>query len=81
MRKIVLSARWIVDSTGRSSLLKRKLGLQKDINHDINSSWFRLDAVIDIDDWSDNLDGAILWIRVAGALPPIILWVKVTGFG
>jgi len=35
--------------------LKKKLGLQKEIDHDINSSWFRLDAVIDIDDWSDNL--------------------------
>jgi len=51
-----INARWIVDSTGRSSLLKRKLGLQKDINHDINASWFRLDAVIDIDHWSDNLE-------------------------
>ena len=47
-------ARWIVDSSGRHGLLKRKLNLQKDIGHDINSSWFRLDAVIDIDDWSDN---------------------------
>jgi len=47
--------RWIVDSSGRNGLLKRKLELQKEIDHDINSSWFRLDAVIDIDDWSDNL--------------------------
>lgn len=47
--------RWIVDSTGRNGLLKRKLGLKKEINHDINSAWFRLDTVIDIDDWSDNL--------------------------
>ena len=47
--------RWIVDSTGRNSLLKRKLGLEKEINHDINSVWFRLDTAIDIDDWSDNL--------------------------
>ncbi len=47
--------RWIVDSTGRNGLLKRKLGLNKEINHDINSSWFRLDTAIDIDDWSDNL--------------------------
>ncbi|MEP6700705.1 MAG: halogenase [Bacteroidota bacterium] len=47
--------RWIVDSTGRNSLLKRKLGLEKEINHDINSAWFRLDAVIDIDFWSDDL--------------------------
>ncbi len=47
---------WIIDSTGRSSLLKRKLGLEKEINHDINAAWFRLDAEIDIDYWSDNLD-------------------------
>ncbi|MEO5948618.1 MAG: hypothetical protein ABIP79_17515 [Chitinophagaceae bacterium] len=47
-------AKWIVDSTGRNGLLKKKLGLKKEIDHDINSSWFRLDAVIDIDDWSDN---------------------------
>ena len=49
------SGRWIVDSTGRNGLLKRKLALQSEINHDINSSWFRLDTVIDIDFWSDNL--------------------------
>jgi flavin-dependent dehydrogenase len=47
--------RWIVDSTGRNGLLKRKLDLKKEIGHDINASWFRLDTVIDIDDWSDNL--------------------------
>ena len=46
---------WIVDSTGRNSLLKRKLNLEKEINHDINAAWFRLDAAIDIDDWSQNL--------------------------
>ena len=48
-------AKWIVDSTGRNGLLKKKLDLKKEIGHDINSSWFRLDAVIDVDDWSDNL--------------------------
>lgn len=47
--------KWIVDSTGRNSLLKRKLNLEKEINHDINAAWFRLDAAIDIDDWSENL--------------------------
>ena len=49
-------ATWMVDSTGRNSLLKRKLGLEKEIGHTINSSWFRLDAEIDIDYWSDNLN-------------------------
>jgi flavin-dependent dehydrogenase len=47
--------RWVVDSTGRNGLLKRKLDLKKEIGHDINASWFRLDSAIDIDDWSDNL--------------------------
>jgi len=46
---------WIVDSTGRNGLMKRKLDLKKEIGHDINSSWFRLDTAIDIDYWSDNL--------------------------
>lgn len=47
--------KWIADSTGRNGLLKRNLGLEKEINHDINSSWFRLDTAIDIDYWSDDL--------------------------
>ncbi len=46
---------WLIDSTGRNSLLKRKLNLEKEINHDINAAWFRLDAAIDIDEWSQNL--------------------------
>lgn len=54
-REWTTSGKWIVDSTGRNGLLKRKLNLQSDINHDINSSWFRLDTVINIDFWSDNL--------------------------
>lgn len=48
--------KWIVDSTGRNGLLKRKLSLKKEIGHDINSSWFRLDVPIDIDYWSDDMD-------------------------
>ncbi|MEO8764236.1 MAG: tryptophan 7-halogenase [Ginsengibacter sp.] len=47
--------RWIVDATGRNSFLKKKLKLQKEIDHDINAVWFRLNAVIDIDEWSSNL--------------------------
>ncbi len=48
-------ARWMIDATGRNSLLKRKLSLEKEMDHDINAAWFRLDCVIDIDDWSGNL--------------------------
>jgi flavin-dependent dehydrogenase len=46
--------RWVIDSTGRRGLLKRKLGLEKESDHDVNAAWFRLGCKIDIDDWSEN---------------------------
>ena len=46
---------WIIDSTGRRGLLKRKLGLEKEFDHDINAVWFRLNYNIDIDYWSENM--------------------------
>jgi flavin-dependent dehydrogenase len=49
-------ARWIVDASGRSSLLRRKLKLEKEINHNINAAWFRFDVKLDIDYWSENLE-------------------------
>lgn len=49
-----VSARWVVDATGYVGLLKRKLGLARDVDHTINSSWFRLAGGIDIEDWSDD---------------------------
>jgi len=51
-----ISTQWLVDASGRNSFLKRKLGLEKEIDHTINASWFRLDANIDIDYWSDDLN-------------------------
>lgn len=50
-----VNAKWVIDSTGRSSLLKRKFNLEKETNHNINAAWFRLDFEIDIDYWSDNM--------------------------
>ncbi|MEU8238201.1 tryptophan 7-halogenase [Actinoplanes missouriensis] len=47
-------ARWVVDGTGRSSLLKRKLGLAKKTGHHANAVWFRIGHPIDIDTWSDD---------------------------
>jgi len=46
-----LEARWLVDATGRSFLLKRKLGLAKDVEHTINAAWFRLANGLDIEEW------------------------------
>jgi len=49
-----LSARWVVDASGYASILKRKLGLQKSVEHKVNSAWFRLAGGLDIDSWSDD---------------------------
>jgi flavin-dependent dehydrogenase len=45
------SAAWVVDASGRASVLKRKLGLARDCGHHINSAWFRLGGGLDIEDW------------------------------
>jgi len=49
-----ITSRWIVDSTGRYSLIKRKLGLEKESSHNINAAWFRIRGKIDIEQWSDK---------------------------
>jgi flavin-dependent dehydrogenase len=45
---------WIVDATGRSSLVKKKLGFREDVKHDVNSVWFRVKGRVNIDTWSDD---------------------------
>ena len=50
----IINSRWAVDASGRSSFLKRKLGFKKDLNHDINTAWFRVKGKIDVADWSEN---------------------------
>jgi flavin-dependent dehydrogenase len=50
-----LTARWIVDASGRAAIIKRKLGLTADCGHHINSAWFRLAGSLDLEDWgADN---------------------------
>ncbi|HEY1351969.1 MAG TPA: tryptophan 7-halogenase [Ktedonobacteraceae bacterium] len=49
-----LLARWVVDATGRSSFLKRQLGLAKKVGHHANAVWFRVGHPIDITTWSED---------------------------
>ncbi len=49
-------ARWVVDATGRSSLLKRQLELAKKVGHHANAVWFRIGYPIDVDTWSDDAE-------------------------
>ncbi|MCH2185573.1 tryptophan 7-halogenase, partial [Myxococcota bacterium] len=48
-----ISCKWFVDTCGRSSLLKKQLGLERQNRHQVNAAWFRLDHPLDIDSWSD----------------------------
>jgi flavin-dependent dehydrogenase len=50
------TARWVVGATGRASLIRRKLGLEREVEHGINSSWLRLSGGLPIDEWSDDPD-------------------------
>jgi flavin-dependent dehydrogenase len=44
--------RWVVDAAGRAFVLKRKLGLEKDVNHAINSAWWRVaNGLVDHEQW------------------------------
>jgi len=49
-----VTARWIVDSSGRAGLLKRKLGLRRPVSHAANACWFRFPDRLKVDDWSDD---------------------------
>lgn len=51
-----VEARWVTDATGRSSIIKRQLGLAKRVGHRANAAWFRVGHPIDIDKWSDSPD-------------------------
>ncbi len=47
-------ARWVVDASGRAGMLKRQLGLAEANDHDANAVWWRVDGLIDPNDWSDD---------------------------
>jgi flavin-dependent dehydrogenase len=49
-----IQARWVVDASGRSSLLKRQFGLAKKVSHVANAVWFRVRYPININTWSTD---------------------------
>lgn len=52
----IVKGTWLVDASGRMSLLKRQLKLAKPAYHDVNASWFRINHEINIDDWSESAE-------------------------
>ncbi len=49
-----VDARWLVDASGRAGVLKRKLGLAEANAHDANAAWWRVEGLLDPNDWSDD---------------------------
>src|SRR5579859_2093197 len=49
-----IAARWVVDASGRNTLLQRQLGLAKKVGHTANAVWFRVGHPININDWSSD---------------------------
>jgi flavin-dependent dehydrogenase len=50
----IVTGRWLIDASGRAGLIKRKLDLAEANDHDANAIWFRIDARIDMDEWSTD---------------------------
>jgi flavin-dependent dehydrogenase len=46
-----VTARWIVDASGRGNILRRKLELGTDTGHHINAAWIRLAGGLDFEEW------------------------------
>ncbi len=49
-----IQARWVVDASGRNTLLQRQLGLAKKVSHHANAVWFRMGYRMDVGQWSKN---------------------------
>jgi flavin-dependent dehydrogenase len=54
--RIRVKSRWVVDATGRASLLRKRMKLTRGTRHPANASWFRVDGKVDITDFvsADN---------------------------
>ncbi len=49
-----VKARWVIDASGRVGLLRRKLGLSKPSEHNVNAAWMRVKMPIDLEKFSDQ---------------------------
>lgn len=51
-----VSSKWVVDASGRMGILRKKLGLKKEIGHNVNAVWFRVNSEVHVDNWCDDPD-------------------------
>ncbi len=46
-----ITARWFVDASGRSGLVRRRLGLTREVAHLANACWWRVKRSVRLDSW------------------------------
>lgn len=64
-----MTARWVIDASGRKQMIQRQLGLSKRREADHNAVWFRVDGEFNVDDlvpasdtaWHDRVPGRKRW--------------------
>ena len=49
-----LEARWLVDASGRTGLIRRRFNLTREVAHLANASWWRVSTRVNLDDWVDD---------------------------
>ncbi len=54
-----VSCKWVVDATGRRSILQKKLGLRRKLNSNCSSAWWRVKGRLDVSDFVP--EGNIEW--------------------
>ena len=51
-----LTARFLVDASGRRALLRSQQNLKKPARHDNHALWFRVEGALELDDWSTDTE-------------------------
>ena len=49
-----LNSDWLIDTSGKSALINKKLKTRAQVDHSVNCSWFRIEGRIDPDKFSKN---------------------------
>ncbi len=64
-----LDCRWVVDTSGRTGVLKKKFNLARpSVHHDVNAVWWRVEGRVDIRDmtrdktWRNRIGGENRWL-------------------
>lgn len=60
-----ITAKWVVDATGRNALIKRRLKMKRGSRHIGNAGWFRVEGQVHLSDFSATKEGP--WHDVPGA--------------